>query len=193
MWAMVLAGGSSRRMGRRKQDLRLGAATMLERSVALAREVADEVLLVGDRTAARRMQVPAAEDWKAGEGPLSALAGGLSLCPEGGHFVLGCDLPFLQAPVLRRLAELLGDAQAVVPLVDGRRHPLSAVFTRECLAPALRCLERGERRMDALLQEVRLREVTPEQVAPLDLGRAVTNVNTPEDYRRAREQEGGGP
>jgi GTP:adenosylcobinamide-phosphate guanylyltransferase len=41
--------------------------------------------------------------------------------------------------------------------------------------------------MDDLLDHVPFHEVTPEQVAPLDLARAVTNINTPAQYQRALE------
>jgi molybdopterin-guanine dinucleotide biosynthesis protein A len=196
MWALILAGGSSRRMGRSKQELPFDGGTLLERAVSVARQVAEEVVLVGDTAAARRLELRSAEDWQAGEGPLSALAGGLSRCPEGRHLLLGCDLPFLSAAVVHRLDELGGGADAVVPVVDGRRHPLSALYSTRCVQPALHCLERGERKMDALLDVVKSCEVQPEQMAPLDLALAVTNINTPEQYQaalRRREAEKDGP
>ena len=92
MWALILAGGVSRRMGRSKQDLPFGAGTLLERTVAVAREFAEEVVLVGDDAAASRLGLRAAQDWQAGAGPLSGLAGGLAACPEGQHALLACDL-----------------------------------------------------------------------------------------------------
>jgi len=41
--------------------------------------------------------------------------------------------------------------------------------------------------MDDLLERVTVRAVGPEEVRPVSLARAVTNVNTPEDYSRALE------
>lgn len=187
MWALVLAGGFSRRMGRSKQDLPFGAGTLLERTVAVAREFAREVVLVGDDAAASRLGLRAAQDWQEGAGPLSGLAGGLAVCPEGRHALLACDLPFLSGDLLRRMERLGGPAEAVVPVVAGRRHPLCALYWTDCLEPARACLSQGRRRMDDLLDRVDLHEVTPDQVVPLDLARAVTNINTPEQYQRALE------
>ena len=185
MWALVLAGGFSRRMGRSKQDLPFGAGTLLQRTVAVAREFAQEVVLVGDDAAASRLGLRAAQDWQEGVGPLSGLAGGLAVCPEGRHALLACDLPFLTGDLLRRMECLAGQAQAVVPVVEGRRHPLCALYHTDCLQPARACLSQDRRRMDDLLDGVEFHEVTPEQVLPLDLARAVMNVNTPEQYQQA--------
>ena len=185
MWALVLAGGRSRRMGRPKQALKLGGITLLERVVAAAREVADEVVVVGDDAAAARVGARAAPDLIAGEGPLSGLAGGLAVCPDGLHALLACDLPFVESAVLTRLEELAGGADAVVPAVDGRRHPLCALYRRDCLEPARSCLAAGRRRMEDLLDRVNVRSVGPEEALPAPLTRAVLNVNTPEDYQRA--------
>lgn len=187
MWALILAGGVSRRMGRSKQDLPFGAGTLLERTVALAREFAEEVVLVGDDAAASRLGLRAAQDWQAGAGPLSGLAGGLAVCPEGQHALLASDLPFLTGDLLRRMERLAGQAEAVVPVVEGRRHPLCALYRTDCLQPARACLSQNRRRMDDLLDRVEFQEVTPEQVQPLDLVRSVMNVNTPEQYQQALE------
>ena len=189
MWALVLAGGSSRRMGRSKQNLPFGAVTLLERVVAMARDFAEEVVLVGDDAAAARLGVLAAQDWQPGAGPLSGLAGGLAVCPEGQHALLACDLPFVDADLLRRMGEIGGSAEAVVPEVEGRKHPLCALYQRSCLEPARRCLSAGRRRLSDLLGEVKVCIITPEQVAPLNLGHMVTNVNTPAQYRQALEAQ----
>jgi molybdopterin-guanine dinucleotide biosynthesis protein A len=73
----------------------------------------------------------------------------------------------------------------VVPVVDGRRNPLCALYRRDCLPAARACLAAGRRRMDDLLDRLNVRAVAPEDALPAPLARAVLNVNTPEDYRRA--------
>jgi molybdopterin-guanine dinucleotide biosynthesis protein A len=185
MWAIVLAGGQSRRMGRPKADLEFGEASLLERVVLRVRAAVDEVVLVGAPLAAARLNLRSAEDWLPGAGPLSGLAGGLAVAPGGLHALVACDLPFIEAEILTRLAALGAGFDAVVPEVDGRRHPLCALYDRRCLAEARACLDDGRRRMEDLLARVRVRAVAPPEVQPARLERAVINVNTPEDYRSA--------
>ena len=145
--------------------------------------------MLGDEAAATRLGLRSAADWEPGAGPLSALAGGLAVCPEGLHALLACDMPFLQADLLRRMAALGGQAQAVVPMVEGRKHPLCSLYQTSCLAPAERLLAQGERRMDALLDEVEVCIIKPEMIAPHNLGHMITNVNTPAEYQQALEAE----
>jgi len=185
MWGIVLAGGASRRMGRPKADLEFGGTSLLERVVERVRGAADEVVVVGAPRAAARLKLRSADDWIAGAGPLAGLAGGLAVAPAGLHALVACDLPFVDAEILRRLAAIGAGFEAVVPEVDGRRHPLCALYDRSCLAEARACLEAGERRMEDLLARVRVRAVAPREVQPARLERAVINVNTPEEYRRA--------
>lgn len=173
-------------MGSPKQDLRVEGRSLLERVVDAARGAAEEVVLVGDRPSAERCGLRAADDLLEGAGPLSGLAGGLAACPPGMHALLACDLPFVEARVLRRLAELAEGADAVVPEVDGRRHPLCALYDRRCLEPARACVASGRLRMDDLLARVRVRIARPGELLPANLARAVFNVNTPEDLLRAR-------
>jgi molybdenum cofactor guanylyltransferase len=187
MWAIVLAGGASRRMGRPKADLEFGGASLLERVVGRVRAAADEVVVVGAPLAAARLKLRSAEDWVAGAGPLAGLAGGLAIAPAGLHALVACDLPFVEAEVLTRLADLGAGFDAVVPEVDGRRHPLCALYDRRCMAEARACVTDGERRMDDLLARLRVRTVAPREVQPARLDRAVINVNTPEEYQRALE------
>ncbi len=189
MWALLLAGGSSRRMGRSKQDLPFGAVSLLERVVAVAQGFAEEVVVIGDDAAAARLGLRAVQDWHPGAGPLSGLAGGLAACPDGQHALLACDMPFLTADLIRRMQSLGGTAGAVVPEVDGRKHPLCALYHKSCLEPARKCLSSGRRRMDALLDAVEVCMITPKMIAPHDLRHMMTNVNTPAEYRKALETE----
>ena len=196
MWALVLAGGASRRMGRPKGELAFAGGTLLTRVVAAARQVADQVILVGAGEAAARLGLRAVDDLERGAGPLSGLAGGLTVCPAGYHALLACDMPFLEPDLLRRMEQLAGGADAVVPRTEAGIHPLCALYRRECLDPARACLAEGQRRMEDLLRRVRVRTVGPDEVHPARLARAVMNVNTPEDYRlalQAWEDRGDGP
>jgi len=185
MWAIVLAGGASRRMGRSKGDLEFGGGTLLERVVQQVRAAVDEVVLVGDPIAAARLNLRAAEDWIAGAGPLAGLAGGLAVVPAGLHALVACDMPFVEPEIFPRLAGLGAGFDAVVPEVEGRLHPLCALYDRGCLEETRACLEAGRRRMDDLLARLRVRTVAPSEVSPARLERAVINVNTPEEYQRA--------
>ena len=91
--------------------------------------------------------------------------------------------------LLARLASLRGpEFDAVAPTqADGRLQPLCALYARDaCLPVAERLIRTGELRPRSLLSQVRTRLVAFEELADLDgAGLLFSNVNTPDDYRRA--------
>ncbi len=118
-------------------------------------------------------------------GPLGGIAAGYRAISGRSAlaFVAACDLPFLRPQVVTRLSELVGDCDAAVPLLGGKRHPLAAIYRVAALAKAEELLSRGEHRATALLDELRTRYVTPAELAEADPElQSLQNVNTPQDY-----------
>lgn len=184
---VVLCGGRSLRMGQAKAWLPFGGEVMLARVVRLLREVVAPIVVV----AAPDQEVPALEDVAIvrdpceGLGPLQGLAAGLAALRGVADvaFFSACDVPLLEPAFVRRMLALLGDAWICVPEVE-RLHPLSAVYRVEVGAVAERMLERGERRLMALFEEVPTRVVHLEEVVDV-VGDSLRNLNTPEDYDAA--------
>lgn len=184
--AVILAAGSSRRMGRPKALLRVGTTTFLGRIAALAREggLDPVVVVVGEDAAA----IAAAHPELAGHtvrnlhpelGPLSSLRLGLAALPPGveGAVVFPVDHPLVSIETVRAMAERFArsDAAVVVPTSNGRRgHPTlfsRAVFAELEAAP----LAEGARAV------VR---ADPGRVAELEVDDPgiLANVDTPDAY-----------
>ncbi|HEX2061168.1 MAG TPA: nucleotidyltransferase family protein [Thermoanaerobaculia bacterium] len=90
--AIVLAAGSSSRLGRPKQGLVFEGETLLARATRLAREVADEVVVV------TRENNPDAD-----EGIASSIGVGVRAAGEARLLILLCDQPRITAEHLRAL------------------------------------------------------------------------------------------
>lgn len=186
--AVVLAGGGSERFGDRpKATATLDGRPLLGRVVAALDSTTNgqPVVAVGDRTK-RELVEPAVPDsarycydvsWV--DGPLAGIAGALPAVDTDAVVLCGCDMPLVDPAAIRWLArELDGDVDAVVPVVDGARQPLHAVYDREALRAYCR-QEPTDDRLISLLDSLRVRTVAPTD-APVSvpLGRSVTNVNT---------------
>jgi len=133
----------------------------------------------------------------AGRGPSSS-AGVDPVCADAGRSlsshtgldvtaacVCACDQPLVSSALFAVLARhLTTDVAGVIPCVEGRLHPLTALY-RTRLAPAVeRLLETGERRAAALADLPGVRVVTDDDGADLtSMRRAFVNVNTPEELR----------
>lgn len=189
---IVLAGGRSTRMGVDKASMLLDGVTLLQRTVTALSEVAAEIVAVrapGQSLPAVESACPFSviEDAVEGEGPLIGIAAGLREARHDVALVVACDMPFLQPPLLRLLAERAAAGRRfVVPMYDRRPQPLCSAFRREALPVLEARIEAGERRIMAVADGLDADRVPPEQWAAADAGgRSFENVNTPEEFEAA--------
>jgi molybdopterin-guanine dinucleotide biosynthesis protein A len=122
------------------------------------------------------------------------LAAGLSALGDlaDAAYLSSCDVPLLRPAFVRRMIDLLGDHAACVPNVDGRLHPLAAVYRRSVLAVANQLLADAQLRMTFLFDVVPTRFVTAAELTDADPNLcSLRNLNTPENYAAAvREWHG---
>lgn len=131
------------------------------RRVLLAAGAEQTIAVGGDLVALDRLGFDTRADAWPGEGPLGGLVVGLEQVRSPIAVVLACDLPRLTADVVADLVAQLEsvDADAVVPVVDGRPQPLAAAY-RTTVAPALRGrFEAGERSLRGGLAAIRVHEL----------------------------------
>ena len=68
------------------------------------------------------------------------------------------------------------------------REPLHALYRRSCLPAIEGRLAAGQRRVISFLPDVRVRDVLPAEISPLDPNfLSFLNVNTPEEWEQARK------
>ena len=194
--AAILAGGLARRLGGGdKSALTVGADSILARQLAVLREITPHIFIVGG-TASRGQApgVPVVADRIPGGGSLGGLYTALLEAPTEQVLVIACDMPFLTAAFLRRLVALGADADTVldaaVPQDARGLHPLCASYARR-VAPRLQArIEAGRLRIIDALAELDVRHIGPDELEPFDRdGRLLLNINTPEDYARARSMK----
>ena len=183
---VLLTGGASRRMGADKAQLRRGGVTLAARAAGVLSEVCEPVAEVGPGHSA----LPAVWEQPAGSGPLGALLAGAAALRARGHagdvLLLGVDLPFVEASLLRLLAAHPA-AGVVVPVSDGVPQVACARYGADALAVAADCYKGGARSLRAVLDApavtvTLIDEATWRTVAPPG---ALVDVNTPRDAARA--------
>jgi len=185
--AAILVGGDARRFhGTMKPALAVGEKTILDRQrTALTDAGIHDVILVGRWGASLVPGVRHAPDVVDAGGALAGLYSALLLATSPVVLVLAGDLPFVTGALLQRL-EVIGDDDAVVPRTAGTWHPLCATY-RRYVAPALkRRLDAGQWRITDALADMRVRELTVDELGQLDSDdMLLMNVNTPDDHRHA--------
>ncbi len=178
--AVVLAGGSGRRMGGvDKPGLVVAGRTLLD-GVLVAVAGASTVVVVGPPRDLSGEVVQVRED-PPGGGPAAALAAGLAHVTAPAVVVLAADLPFLDAATVDVLrAAAAGHDGAVLVDADGRDQVLTSCWT------TARLRERAVGDLSGAPLRALLRGLEPVRLAAPD-PRAVADVDTPEDLERARQ------
>lgn len=186
-FAGVLMGGRSRRMGRSKATLgHPSGTTLIEHTVAVAKRVSQNVFLLGDAESlpSSLSDVPRLPDPVPDAGPLAGLCSLLTQAGGQWSFLCACDMPFVSAELVERLASNISpDVDAVAferRELPGKFHATCALYHPRLL-PALRTeLEHGIKSLHAVLEQARLVTLHPNA----DEAQQLTNLNTPEDYAR---------
>lgn len=187
--ALLLAGGTGRRMGLDKRLLTLAGRPLVLRAVDfLTRHFprvtvsvsATQPLDLGDAAA----HVETVADTWPSSSPLAGLASGLRALGTP-LFAMATDLAFPREDALRRvLAAWDGDVDVCLPIVGDKHEPLFAVYHPRCLAPMERALAAGEHRIAAAFPELRVTYVSFPDATPF------MNVNTAADYEEVRRLAG---
>jgi molybdopterin-guanine dinucleotide biosynthesis protein A len=191
MWTgAILAGGRARRLGGLdKGALPIGERSILDRQLEVLRTLTPHILVVGhDDPRYREAGASVVMDRIAGAGSLGGLYTALMAAPTQQTVVMACDMPFLTASFLAHLAARGAGVDAAIPRDARGWHPLAAAWSRSA-APRLRArIDAGALRIVDVIAELDVREIGPDELAPFDPdGRLLVNINTPDDYARARE------
>jgi molybdenum cofactor guanylyltransferase len=195
---IVLAGGRSSRMGRSKAWLDWHGTPLLTHVVETVRGVVEPVVVVGAPD--QDLPVTGAEavaDPVEGRGPLQGIATGLAALGERADvaFVASVDLPLLHPAYVRRVLDLLGDHDVLLPVVHGHHQPLAAAYRVGLAATVADMIAEGRSRPPDLFATVDVRRVEAAElladpalaVADPEL-RSLVNVNTPSDWASVIDQ-----
>jgi molybdenum cofactor guanylyltransferase len=178
----ILAGGRATRLGGAKATAQLDGRPLIAYPIEAARSAELDPFVVAkpqsplpalDCEVVREPQRPAH--------PLAGMIAALAAAP-GAVVVVGCDMPFLTAPLLRLVASLPPPA---VASVGGRLEPLLGVYDGSAAETFHRALE-GEdplRQVVAQLEPTEIGEARLERFGAPE--RLIFSVNTPGDLALA--------
>jgi molybdopterin-guanine dinucleotide biosynthesis protein A len=204
---LILAGGQSSRMGRDKALLPVGGLPLIAVLLArMARHCGRVIIAAGDERRAREYRaaiapvleggaiaerrVAFALDRYAGCGPLAGLHAGLSELQTGWALVMGSDMPHVSASLLNRMRSAAASSGAAAAVVHAPGQPFHALYRASLAREIAERLERGERRLLALLERPDAVAVAPE---PDEAREAFVNLNTPEAYAAYLAEHRDGP
>jgi molybdopterin-guanine dinucleotide biosynthesis protein A len=174
----VLAGGRGRRMGAPKPLVELGGRPLVEHPLAAAAAAGLRAVVVAKPGTPLP---PGLTVWHEPERPVHPLLGIVTALERAGEpaVVAACDMPFVPAGLLARLAA--GPEAAV--RVGGRLEPFPARYEPAWL-PELRAALEREAAVRATLEALAPATIAVDDAAPF------RSVNTPAELEAARRELG---
>lgn len=168
----ILAGGRSTRFGSDKACARYRGGTLLERAVEAASSVCGRVVVSGNRDG-----WDCVGDRRAGMGPVGGVEAVLRHVGSGQVLFLTCDMPLVDAELLRLLVHDADGGNACFTY-EGSDCPFPCLLSALAATEATRLLdEDGPHSMRSLFRRLDMRRVPlPEAQA-----RKLANANRPAD------------
>ncbi len=171
-------------MGQDKALLPYEGMTFLEHTVSMLLALASEIIVVADTP--DRYSLPCGRvvgDIFPGSGPVGGVLTGLTQAGDGWHYVVACDMPNIQRPVLELLRKAAtSEYDVVVPELNDHMEPLCAVYRHTASPKLLKFLERGGRSAQDALKTLSVKKVGEGVLRRIDPEhRSFVNINTPED------------
>jgi molybdopterin-guanine dinucleotide biosynthesis protein A len=186
---VIQAGGRSTRMGGEpKALLELGGKRIVERVVDALTAVLDDLLVVTNTPERYEfLHLPMVADRYPEGGALGGIFTGLDAAGGDAVFNVACDMPFLHPDVVRLVLARAGDADVVIPRVEGQYETMHALYAKACLVPMQARLDAGQLKITGFFPDVRVLEITADAVARHRAPQTVfMNVNTPDELAQAR-------
>jgi molybdopterin-guanine dinucleotide biosynthesis protein A len=184
---VMLAGGRASRMGGRdKAFAAVGGEPIAVRTIRLFRELFPQVMIATNRPERfRALGVETVVDRVPGSGPLGGIHAAMLASRWPHIFVAACDMPGLDAEVIRFLLRRIGRADAVVPCWEQDVEPLHAVYALRSLPVIEEALRAGRHALRDVLARLDVDYVGEDDLRQVGgTARSFINVNTPEELAK---------
>ncbi len=182
---VVLAGGRAGRLnGRDKTRLQFGEQTLLERTLGILDPLCDEKLISSNS----RSSYPGCRiipDRIAGQGPLGALYSCLLAARNPDLFIVATDMPFITTAALAKLYKEHTNFDVVIPESPDGMQPLAALYSRRCLKPIQRQLQKDNFKIRSFFPEVRVKVINCLDFPEIYHKHIFLNINSPADLHKA--------
>lgn len=190
MDGLILAGGKNSRMnGSYKGNLIYGNETFIEKIINELEKITKQIWIsYGDKMHDLYKGCRIVQDEYPGCGPLSGIHAGMKMCDSEIVLVAACDMPFLKAELYQYLIQFL-EAQydGVVPIVEGKMHPLAAIYRTNIALRLEEALKKKHYKMQLVCRQLNLKYVDVSDTE--EYCRMLTNINTMEEYKEIIERK----
>lgn len=185
--ACILAGGSGRRMGYvNKAFMSLCNEKFIDIVLSKFKDFDDVFIVAKDLEAYSRLKVRTVRDDAESAGALGAVLTGIRSAKYDGVVVMPCDMPMVPPDFLLQMAKLSVGRDGCVPVWNGYKEPLCAVYRRKCIKAVEKYIAAGGRKISSIFDFIDAAIADENTIGMFgDPEIIFLNVNTAEDLKIA--------
>ncbi len=167
-------------MGSDKALIKLEGQTLLDRAIAFCSSFTDEVLISSDSENHKKENIRTIPDEFKDCGPIGGIYSCLKQSSNEWNFVLSVDAPFVEKKFVGFLINSASGFDAVVPIHEGKREPLIALYNKSSVPQFESQIKTGNYKLYFLLQELKTNFVEANEWLR-KYPNLFQNINYPED------------
>lgn len=186
--SIILAGGSSTRMGANKALLPLKNKLVIEHIAEEMKQLSSYTVINSNEPELYRfLGLPIIQDSFSEQGPMAGLEAALSRIEAEYFYVSACDTPFISKHVYQLLFNQLKESDAVVPVYKEKIHPLSGIYHKRIHSNIQHQLETGQRKIRTLFDSINVNYVGQfNGIQEKELEKHFFNMNDKIQYQQAK-------
>ncbi|HHW60780.1 MAG TPA: molybdenum cofactor guanylyltransferase [Syntrophomonadaceae bacterium] len=189
---IIMAGGRSTRMRMNKAFVKIKGETILNHMIKKMSPLFAELIIISnDPHLFEHTGLPVYKDLYSRMGPVAGVHSALYHASYNEVFILGCDMPFIPAELIKYMVNRLEGYDTVVPLIDSHLQPLAAAYHRQALPVFEYNLENQRFKLVRIFEELHALRLTEEVIQPFGKVEEIFfNVNDLEALKAANQIAG---
>jgi molybdopterin-guanine dinucleotide biosynthesis protein A len=185
MTGVILAGGKNSRIGTNKAFLVVNGTRIIDRTVAIFKEIFAEVIIVTNEPLAYLDQnVTIVTDIQPDKGALGGLYTGLFFASHNRAFVCACDMPFIDKKFIQYMISQASSYDIVTPDAGDGWQPMHAIYDKKFLPEIKSMIDQEKLKISCLYKSGRTLTIRGDIIDTFAPGKKMfLNVNTYEDLQ----------
>ncbi|PLX71443.1 MAG: hypothetical protein C0602_01135 [Denitrovibrio sp.] len=187
----VMAGGQSRRFDTDKTLEIFDGKPLIQHPVDNLSKIADNIAVVSkDCLKYKFLNIACITDAYDVQCPMVGILTALKHF-QAPVFALAADTPFAEPAHVKKLFNALVDYDAVMPVIDGKQHPLYACYSNSLIDALDKALEAGQYGLMKTLAELNVWYLDNNSLFDSENEKkSFININTRDDYNFAKKYTG---
>ncbi len=183
---IILSGGKSSRMGKEKGLVDFQGKPLISYAIQLLEPIVDSIVIGANNelNAYREFGYPIVEDEIKGIGPIGGIFSTLKYTKTQRNVIVSCDMPFLEAELLKFIYEKMQDFDVLVASHgDNKVEPLCGIYSKNILPEIEDSIQKGNYKLMDFFKNIRFATVKIDASLPFYDEKLFYNINSPADIK----------